>query len=264
MSGPSALLESLEQMSSSTPLVAASGAGGLADLLTTALGMDLRAWAVAVARILPSVVIVPAFGLRAVAAPIRIGLALGMAAAIVPAVRPVAEDLPLGLLLVTEAARGLPIAISAAAALWAAAMAGGLMDDLRADRTQVTPATFEGSSTPTGALLGMLVALVFLESGGPRRIVEAALAVESDFVSPLARSVVTLEAAIGLAVAAAAPVIVAAILIEVAGALTVRAASPAFLQPVVAPLRSIGLLLIAALVLDRVVELVALLALRTP
>jgi hypothetical protein len=104
----------------------------------------------------------------------------------------------------------------------------------------------------------MLVAISFLQMGGPERIAAAATELPPDLLSPLARAAFDLHAAIGIAVAAAVPIVVASIVIEVAAALTVRAASPAYLQPVIAPLRSIALLAVAALLLDRMVELLLL------
>jgi len=225
-------------------------------------GIDVWSWALAFARILPSVLIVPAFGLRGVVAPARIGLALAMALAVAPAARPVAPDVPFSVGLLAELAHGLPVALGAAAALWAAAMSGGLIDNLRSSREQVSIPVVDSPATPTGALLGMLVAIAFLQTGGPERIAAAVTEVPPDFTSPLLRAVIDLHAAIGVAVAAAVPLVVAAIVIEVAAALTVRAASPAYLQPVIAPLRSIALLGVAALVLDRMVELLVLFAAR--
>jgi type III secretory pathway component EscT len=181
-----------------------------------------------------------------------------MALAVAPAVRPVAPDLPLGPALFAEVAHGLPIALGAAAALWAAAMAGGLIDNLRSSREASHVPTIDSPATPTGALLGMLVAIAFLQMGGPERIAAAVTELPPDLLSPLARAAFDLHAAIGIAVAAAVPIVVASIVIEVAAALTVRAASPAYLQPVIAPLRSIALLAVAALLLDRMVELLLL------
>lgn len=217
-------------------------------------GTDLGSWGLAFCRILPSVLLVPAFGLRGVVAPARIGLGLAMALAVAPAVRPAAPDATLPVALLAELAHGVPIALGAAAALWAASMCGGLIDNLRSSREHVPIPTLDSPATPTGALLGMLVAIAFLQTGGPERIAWVATATPPDFTSPLARAVLHLHAAIGIAIAAAVPIVVASIVIEVAAALTVRAASPAYLQPVIAPLRSIALLGAVALLLDRVVE----------
>lgn len=232
--------------------------------LLTGSTTDLRAWAVAFARVLPAVLLVPAFGLQAVVTPARVGLALAMALAVAPAVRPALPTAPLAVALLAEVAQGLPVAVGAAAAIWAASMAGALIDNLRSSREEAMLPLVEAPATPSGALLGMLVAIAFLESGGAERVAWAMTAPPAEFTVPLARVVVNLHASIVIALATAAPLVVASIVVEVAGALITRAASPAPLQSIVAPLRSVALLGIGALLLDRMVELLVLFALRSP
>jgi flagellar biosynthesis protein FliR len=243
-------------------------APGLVDTLVLVLetgGLDLRAWGLAWARFAPTIAIVPAFGLRAVPTPARITLGLALAASIAPAVAPAADPaLSWPAQLLIELAKGVPVAIAAAVALWTATMAGGLVDDLRGGREQSSLPTVEPGATPTGALLAMLVALLFLETGGPARVARALSDPRLGFVDPLARATANLVSGIELAIAVAAPVVVAAIVVEVAGALIARAANPAYIQPVLAPLRSIAILGVTALVLDRMLELLATLAASTP
>jgi type III secretory pathway component EscT len=136
-------------------------------------------------------------------------------------------------------------------------MAGGLIDDLRSARETASLPNVEPGSTPTGALLAMLVALIFLQTGGPGRVAHALADPNLSFADPLARAAQNLVSGIELAIAVAAPVIVASIVVEVAAALVSRAANPAHLQPVLAPLRSIVILGVTALVLDRMLELFA-------
>jgi hypothetical protein len=50
------------------------------------------------------------------------------------------------------------------------------------------------------------------------------------------------------------------VLLETASALIARAATPAFIGPVLAPLKSVALLGVLALVLERIAELLALVA----
>jgi type III secretory pathway component EscT len=243
-------------------------APGLVDAMVQALeagGLDLRAWGLAWARVAPTIAIVPAFGLRAVPAPARIALGLALAASIAPAVAPVANPAhPWPLQLSIEAAKGVPVALSAAIALWAATMAGGLVDDLRSAREQASLPNVEPGSSPTGALLAMLVAIVFLESGGPARVAHALADPGLTFADPLARAAANLVSGIELAIAVAAPLVVVAIVVEVAGALVARAANPAHLGSVLAPLRSIAILGVAALVLDRMLELLGGAAIAAP
>jgi type III secretory pathway component EscT len=228
-------------------------------------GLDLRAWGLAWARVAPTIAIVPAFGLRAVPAPARIALGLALAASIAPAVGPAADPAhPWPLQLAIEAAKGLPVALSAAIALWAATMAGGLIDDLRGAREQASLPNVEPGSTPMGALLAMLAAIVFLETGGPGRVAHALSDRNLSLSDPLSRAAANLVSGIELAIAIAAPIVVVAIVVEVAGALVARAANPAHLGPILAPLRSIAILGVAALLLDRMIELVAAAATAAP
>src|SRR5450631_4214199 len=96
-------------------------------------GVDLGALGLAWARVMPTVTLVPAFGLRALPAAARAVIGLGLAMCIFPAVTPLAIEAhaPWALLVVGEVVRGLPIAITTAAVLWAATMVGGMLDSLR-------------------------------------------------------------------------------------------------------------------------------------
>ena len=243
-------------------------APGLVSSLARALeagGIDLAAWGLAWARVSPTVTLVPAFGLRALPGPARVVLGLALAASITPAlVHAPATNLPWAIAALAEVAKGLPVAITASTALWAASMAGGVVDNLRQARETAALPNVEPGVTPTGALLSMLVSIAFLESGGPARVARVLAHPALSFQEPLARAAATLASRIELAIAVAAPVVAAAIVVEVASALVARAASPAYVQPLLAPLRSIAILGVAALVLDRIVELVALYALRAP
>lgn len=241
---------------------------GFLDTLIQAFelgGADLRAWGLAWARVAPAIALVPAFGLRAVPAPARIALGLAMAIGIAPALAPVAQSSaawPLQLLI--QFGKGLPVALSAAIALWAATMAGGLIDNLRGSQLSVSIPSVEAGATPTGVLFAMLAAIAFLETGGPARIAVAlsdpALSVEN----PLIRASADIAVGIQLAIAVAAPVLAASVVVEVGGALVARAASPAFIQPLLAPLRSIAILGVAALVFDRMVAVLIGVASRAP
>jgi type III secretory pathway component EscT len=233
------------------------------DALLAALkeltGVDPRAYVLAWARVLPIVVLVPAFGLSGVAAPVRVALGLGMAGTIAPALRAVpALGLPLWLECAGEAFRTLPFALGTAALLWAALMAGGLADNLRAARDTVELPVFEDATTPFGALFGLLVALGFLETGGAARVVSALA--EPRLHTSFAIAAERLAESVGIAVGVAAPLIAGSVLIELSAALVARSASPAYVAPVLAPLRSLGVLFVAWLALDRMVELLVLLA----
>jgi type III secretory pathway component EscT len=231
-----------------------------APLLEVSFARDIVPWLLAWARVLPAVTLVPAFGLKAMPRPVRVALALALGAALAPGIR--AEEpsssAPLPLLVLEQILRGLPVAVSAAVALWTAQMAGGLVDDLRAGRDRVQLPHVEPGTTPLGALLGTLAALGFLLSGGASQL--ALQLSEAPRVSePLvARVALHLTRGIELAVALAAPLVAASVLLEIGGALIARAAAPAQVQTLIAPLRSLALLLIFGLLLERIVAALAL------
>jgi type III secretory pathway component EscT len=228
------------------------------DSVFAELGLELEAWLRAWARVMPALVLVPGFGGSALPAPARAGLGISLAVAIAPALAPRGPgSLPFALELAREAALGLPVALSAALLVYVALMAGGVLDDLRGGREGVTLPVFEGTATPLGALLGLLVIVAFHQMGGPARVV-AALAVPVPEASSLAFVMGELARSVGLAVAAATPVIVAAIVLSVAEALVARAATPAHIAGLLAPLRGVALLAVVALVLDRIVEFLVL------
>jgi type III secretory pathway component EscT len=231
------------------------------DTLRQLFGEDPTALALAWARAMPLVIIVPAFGLGAVAAPVRVALGLGIAGAIAPALRgSVDSSVPFWLALLREAASTLPLALGTAAILWAAVMAGGLVDNLRGAHEGTELPVLGEPATPLGALFGLLVLLGFLETGGAERVARALAAprLESSFAVAAER----LADSAGIAVAIAAPLVAASILLELASAFVARAASPAYVAPLVAPVRSFGVLFVVWLALERVVELLVVLAAR--
>jgi flagellar biosynthesis protein FliR len=237
---------------------------GLLGELTTAFakgGVDLAALGLGWARAAPSVTLVPAFGLRAMPAAARVTLAVAIGASAAPALAHLPHvPGPWPVALLVELAKGLPVAIAASVALWTATMAGGLVDDLRGGRESSNLPHVEQGATATGALTSMLVAIAFLESGGPARIAARIADPTLGFSEPLARAAANLASGVEMAVAVATPIVVASIVIEVSSALVARAASPAFVQPLLAPLRSLALLGVAALVLERMVGLLAVMA----
>ena len=109
-----------------------------------------------------------------------------------------ATDLPLGLDLMRQAWLGLPVALGASALFYAALMAGGLVDDLRGARETSAMPVFAGATTPLGTLLGLLVAILFLQSGGAARLV-GELAATPTGGSALANAAASVSAAIGVA-----------------------------------------------------------------
>ena len=215
-------------------------------------GIDLAAWGLAWAKVAPVVAIVPAFGLRALSAPVRAAAALLLGAIIVPALRPAVVgpgSLPVHLLV--ELARGTMVALSAAIPLWAATMAGGVIDALRGSQDLASVPTVEGRASPLGVLFSLLAATIFLGLGGPAQVIGSLLASPADLGDGFGRVAADIAAGIGVAVAIAAPLLAASIVLEIAGALVARAASPAHLHAFLAPIRSLALLILTALLLNR-------------
>lgn len=234
----------------------------LTQVLSAVLGDSSTGWSrwgLAWARVSPLLLIVPAFGLRAVPPPMRIALGLSLGLAVAPAIEPSLPQGPWAAQLAAEFVRGLPVAIVAAISLWVATMAGGLVDDLRGSRQTAPLPIVEPSSTPFGALLTLLVAIAFLQGGGAAQAVAALRSAEPVHLDAAVTLVRTLAAGVGVAAAVAAPLVAVSIVIEVASALIARAASPAFLQPTLAPLRSMAILAAATLLLERMAEFIVLL-----
>jgi flagellar biosynthetic protein FliR len=234
---------------------------GLLRALFGDLG-DLSAWGLGVARLLPVVTLLPAFGLSAVALPVRLALGLSLALAVLPAANAVAPvSGPYAVSFGIEFVRGVPLALESSAILWAATMAGGLVDNLRGAREGTSLPLFEEPVAPLGGLLGLLAALAFLESGGASRVALASAALPTPDASLFRAAVFDLTRAIEVAVAVAAPLAAVSVVVELAAALITRAAAPVQVSALIAPLRSVVLLGVAALLVERMsalfVELVA-------
>jgi len=227
-------------------------------------GLDLRALGLGWARVAPVVAIVPAFGLRALPTVVRAFMGLCLAACIAPAIRADATQLPWAWAIVVAFLHGLPVAIAAAVPLWAATMIGGAVDAVRGASDTVAMPVIEGKPTLFGVPLALLASTIFLTTGGPARVVQA---LASPSLSPdlsLLRVAWNLSAGIQIAISVAAPVLAASIVVESSTALLARSAAPAQIQSLVAPLRSFGILAVAAFALDRMIRLIALWIGNTP
>jgi len=229
----------------------------LIDEAFRARGVDLARVGMAWARATPAVTLVPAFGLRALPTAARGVLGVALAAAIFPALPPV-EGVggPIWIGLLTEVARGLPVAIAAAVPLWAATMAGGVADALRGSSDTRSAPTVEGEATPMGIVFSLLACTLFFAAGGPAHIA-AALTFPVVNGEPVLRAAEDLTNGIMIAVALGAPLLAASVVIEVAGALIARAATPAQLHLLLAPLRALALLGVLALVFAKTSEALA-------
>ncbi|MCC6217408.1 MAG: flagellar biosynthetic protein FliR [Polyangiaceae bacterium] len=227
-----------------------------------ASGDDLARLGAGWARVTPSLVLVPALGLRALPAAARVVLGGVLAMILIPAMP--APQGPAGapLELLTEAARGLPVAATAAALLWAASQAGGLIDDLRRERGAAALPVVESGAPATGALFSMLASIAFLETGGPARLTRALAQAPPPTAAAAVEVAAHLVAGIELALALAAPLVVVSLVTELGGALVARAATPAWIDALLAPARSLAVLCALALVLERIAELLVVLGAR--
>jgi len=230
-----------------------------------ASGVDPRAWALGLARCTPAVTLVPAFGLAAVPVQTRLTLALALGLCVAPALSGrVSADSSLLVAMGREVLIGLPVALLAALASYVAIMAGGLVDDLRGVREGLTLPALPEQLPPVSVLFALISAIAFLETGGAARVASALSSplLAARFSWPAVSS--AFAASMGVAFAIAAPLVVAAVLLEAGSALIARAATPAFIGPVLAPLKSVALLGVLALVFERVAELLTLLAATAP
>jgi type III secretory pathway component EscT len=219
-----------------------------------AQGVDLARLGAAWARALPLVTIVPAFGLRALPATGRAVIGLALACAIVPGVA--ASDAGAAGLL-AGLVRGTSVAIATAVPLWAATMAGGVVDAARGAGDLASAPVVEGRPTPLGVPMAILASAIFLAGGGASRAVASLVARGAGAGHPLVAAASDLASGVALAVAIAGPVLAASIVIELAAALVARAASPAQVHALLAPLRAIAVLVILAVSLDRMADAMA-------
>lgn len=222
-------------------------------------GVDPESWLLAAARLLPATLLVPVFGLRALAFPARVLFAFILGASTLPLA---ASGQPLKgpwlMAVLGELARGLPLAISAAGTIWAAAMAGNLLDEVRGAHHPGEFPVVDSSSGPFGVLLSLAASISFLELGGPARLADSLAATGSVNASQVWQAARGAVAGIQLAVLIAAPLLVLVIVVEVFHALVARVTSPGLWLPLLAPLRALVFLTIVALLLDRLVEGLAL------
>jgi type III secretory pathway component EscT len=216
-------------------------------------GIDIGGLGLAWARVMPSIVIVPAFGLRATPVPVRAAFGLVFAASVCAAIAPISAGTSERWVLegLAEVARGLPVALAAAIPLWAATMAGGLADALRGDPDALRGSTTEGRAPTTlGIPISLLASAMFLASGRPARVA-ALLARHPGGAHPLLAARDDIVSGIWLAVALAGPLLAASVVLEIAAALVARAASPAHMHALIAPVRALGTLVVIGIVFER-------------
>lgn len=216
-------------------------------------GIDPTSWARAWARLVPSLVLIPALGLPAFPIPARVAFALMLGASVAPGLLPPEDPgLPLLATLASELARGVPVALSVAICIWGASMAGGLIDELRGGAVPArSPFEAGEPASPFSVLLSLVAALAFLELGGPARLTDAladAPPLGEQDLTAVARA---LAHGVRFAVVLAGPLLALVPFVELLHALVARATHPMAVGVVMKPLERAALLAAAALLLDR-------------
>lgn len=214
-------------------------------------GIDAGALAVAWARFIPVVLIVPAFGMAGLGGGLRWAIALLVGASLCPvslgSLRAAPQDSALARALLESLASGTFVAFAAAAPLWAATMAGSLFDSA----WRLSPERPGAFST----LLTLLSTAIFFATGAPARIAGAVTAPSPPGI--LDAAVLQVMHGIDIAVAIGAPILFASLAIDTITVAVTRAAGPSWAGAVSLPIRALGLLLLAAALMERVTWAIA-------
>lgn len=221
-------------------------------------GVDPAAWAIAWARVLPSVLLVPAFGLGVLPASLRAAVGLGLAAAIASAMPADAfhAGTALPLLVATEMLRGVPVAVVAATSIWAAMTAGGVAEAAFGVRLRALPPSFGRDASPVATLFGLLACVLFLENGGATRLAAHLAAVEPLSRAPFAAAARDLAAGLDVGASLGAPLLAVALVVDVAVGLAARELRTLG-NEMEGPLRAIAVLIATAVLFDRIAEAIA-------
>jgi flagellar biosynthesis protein FliR len=239
---------------------------GLVDALLAEArlsGVDLARLGIAWARVLPTALFVPAFGLGFLSLPVRSVIALGLAIALAPAIPAAAgAGEPWVLALLSAFLRGVPLAIVTSVSLWAAMVAGGVADTAAGSaRFRPSPAALGPRVTPFSTLLGLLAAIAFFEAGGASRVVGRLSSASGPGLQDAIRD---LAAGIALGAGIGAPFLVAVAVVDVAISVATQDRPGALPESVFAPLRALVVLIASAALFERVAEATAVFAGRAP
>lgn len=235
--------------------------GELIDVLL-GLGVDASALLLGLARVAPVALLVPALGLRWWPVPLRVGFAFVLAVSVVPIVVPSPPPIGPALVgtLVSHVLAGVPIALGAAALLWAVSMASGVYQQL------LDEPTAGAASEPLGeagieaggftTLMSLAVWIAFLEMGGPARVALALARAPVDpaeqphvIATAVAQLVGSIELAVGFALPALVVWVLSYVVLAVARGIAIRPWSD-----VLASLRPLVALVLLALLFERVLE----------
>lgn len=233
------------------------------DALSRALaegGVNLSGWLLGAARALPSVILIPALGLRALPGVARLVAALALAVCAAPALADVeTPELPWLVALLSQLVIGLPLAVGAAGTLWVASMAGNLLDQLAAAPHRPRAFDFaDAPVSPLGVLLSLGAAVAFFSLGGPARLVSALAAAQSPSAAGIKDVALGLIRGVRVAVLLSAPLLVLAALFELLHGLWARTTSSVAVTGWLGSARFVVILAVTALLLDRFFEALAL------
>jgi len=219
-------------------------------------------YARAFARVLPAATLVPALAVRGTPPQVRFAVALALAAPIAAAFPWTPHvDPPLPLLLLSDAIRGIPLAILIATPLWIATHVGAITDVLRGapEANVAPPPAAEGARTPLATLTALLAASAWLASGGVVRalhLLSASAPKEASPVAPWALAARSLADGLRLSIALSAGVLVAATTLEVALGAIGRAAAPISPQPIAMVARPLVAVIALALSIETAIAFV--------
>ena len=218
--------------------------------------VDAYGWVLAWARLTPSLLLVPALGLPGLPLPLRLVFAAVLGVVIAPTLLPSAGAAPIAepswVLIASELARGVPVAVGVAVGIWGATMAGSLLDELMGSSAGSRPPFDDGApGGPLGVLLALVAAIAFFELGGPARMLMALASAPPLGVADLRALALALARGIQLAVVLAGPLLALAPFLELLSGFTARAAFPPGQRAALGALRSVVLFGGAALLLDR-------------
>jgi type III secretory pathway component EscT len=218
-------------------------------------GITPGAWLLATARVMPSMLLVPAFGLAALPLLARAGFALMLALSVAPALASEMSTASVTVdTLLAQIWLGLPVAVSAASALWVATMAGNLIDSLRGVQVLAAFSVVDSEASPLGVLLSLAASIGFLLLGGPAALLSALIRAQPLSQATLLGVALSVAQGIDVAVLLAAPLLAIAVVCELGSILIQRAAGASGLGGVLAPARSLVIVLFTAALLDRLVE----------
>ncbi|NRA34392.1 MAG: flagellar biosynthetic protein FliR [Polyangiaceae bacterium] len=210
---------------------------------------ELHAWGIAFARLLPTMFLLPAFGLGLMPTSVRWAIGGALALALCPAILASGgtSEVEWGAAAVARAMlSGMPVAVSAAVPLWVAITAGGMAHDLLGQgHAGAEPAPCH---IPLGFLFLLVGSFVFLQSGALMPVLARLAAVDDSW--SLIGIAEKITAGISLAVAVAAPIAVAAVVVDLTLALMQRQLPNLSVSMVLAPVRAVVLLGAVALSLD--------------